>query len=180
MLPEGDSWLYDVKRNQEPEKEDENKITNKNETATQSHNTIAEEDVDDTEAYNTITEKALNIWTDIAKKSKTDEVDVLRNLKNGESVLTSNLAKWRNRATYGKPERAFGQEVSQEYKSWFVEQMERFRVELPEDLMCEVNKEAKEILLIMKSKYTQVLGEEDVLVGHTSARIKEITQNSCE
>lgn len=88
--------------------------------------------------------------------------------------LNKNMRRWQKRAMYGKPERATGLEVDNDYKNWYIDQRDLFRVQLPEPIISTLVSEAVQIVAEMRSKYVRVLGPQDELVYQADARIEDL------
>lgn len=65
------------------------------------------------------------------------------------------LRKLRKKTVYGKPRRAYGMVVDNSYEEWYIDNMDRFQVELPQALKMGAAAAASKVLLRMKKHYSK-------------------------
>lgn len=90
--------------------------------------------------------------------------------------VNKTIRKWQKRAMYGKAERASSLNIDEEYKSWYIDQRDRFRVQLPEAIQASLAEEVLQTLKPLQLRYEKLLGPDDELVSQAEARIREIEQ----
>ncbi|GBG32179.1 Hypothetical Protein FCC1311_084042 [Hondaea fermentalgiana] len=105
-----------------------------------------------------------------------DAIDSMNHSIGKPSRVNKTIRKWQKRAMYGKVERATGLQIDEDYKTWYIDQRDRFRVQLPEALRSAVAEEALAILKPMCARYEKLLGPDDELVQQANLRRTKIEQ----
>ena len=63
------------------------------------------------------------------------------------------LKRIKKKAVHGKPRRAYGMAVNKEYEEWYIDNMDRFKVELPQSLKVLAGIEAHKVISRMRGYY---------------------------